>query len=163
MTPTTPTYELADLEPGQAPTFHLALVDEDPALSDTQRRALHALARLLNESGSATDIAQVMGYRPPRSGRLAVTSALRALLDPATHLGASGFYVGRTVGDGQWATACWHLNHRLASRRDRQGRRCQKVWQDGQRIWVVVPEAAAPAATPALPTGKRLAAHRRLL
>lgn len=96
----------------------------DPALTDMQRRTLAALTRCLNQAGSADTLAHLLGYRPATKGRLAVSSALRALLRPGTDVGP---YVVRLAGRDQWSPATWCLQHKHVQYVDEDKRPCELV------------------------------------
>jgi DNA-binding MarR family transcriptional regulator len=62
---------------------------------------LISVSRGLNGHARADDIAHRMGYRPARSGRLAVTGTLRKL--------EGGGLIGRSAPRDQWSAASWFL------------------------------------------------------
>lgn len=70
-------------------------------LSDREKRILFAIAKGLNGQNSAQGVAYHLGYRPARSGTLAVTKTLRSLE-------ARGV-VGRIPPRDQWSCAYWFL------------------------------------------------------
>lgn len=115
-------------------------LDHDPALTDQQRQALAALTRCLNDNGSADTIAHIMGYRPARHGRLAVTRMLRALLEPGKDVGP---YVVRLPGRDQWSPATWSLRHKHVQYVDEDGRPCRFVMEEN-RWHLIEPEAPKP-------------------
>ncbi len=65
---------------------------------------LISVSRGLNGNARADDIAHRMGYRPARSGRLAVTGTLRKLE-------VEGF-ISRSAPRDQWSAASWFLTPR---------------------------------------------------
>lgn len=119
---------LADLGTRRYPKSHLAPeAMNDATLTDFQKRALQSMAGLLNHSGSADEIAWRLGYRPASRGRLAVSRALRLLLNPESHDGAVGRYVVRLAPRDQWGSATWCLRHEHVLYVDVQGRPCRYV------------------------------------
>lgn len=78
-----------------------------------QVQVLAAIARHTNGQASLDRIAAALGYRPARSGRLAVRSTLRALLrigrQESNWYGESGTYVTRLPPQDQWDSELWCL------------------------------------------------------
>jgi hypothetical protein len=81
----------------------MSTAQASPSLSEFQRRLLPLMAPF-QYAKSADDIAAKAGYRPARSGRLAVTSALRPLLREDN----SGL-VFRVPPRDRWDHARWGL------------------------------------------------------
>lgn len=73
-------------------------------VTDRQRRILAAIARGLNGHSGADEIAGRIGYRPARSGRLAVSAMLRRMVDPETGCGP---FVVRLPPADRWGHATW--------------------------------------------------------
>jgi hypothetical protein len=142
---------LVDLAPGEKPTLIMTAVDADPNLTEFQRRALHALAWCSDGYATAETIAGRLGYRPASSGRLAVTSALRPLLDPESREGASGKYIYRTAPQDRWGSARWGLFRQFKAFEDPQGRPCRYEYLGalGKCAWVLLDPPAPAVATPA--------------
>lgn len=74
------------------------------------------LAIAKSPHGASLDtIASRMGYRPARSGRLAIRKKLRAIMtkhgemENASHYGESGKYIGRLTPRDQWDNEKWFL------------------------------------------------------
>jgi hypothetical protein len=141
--------EHADLEPNKKPALVLAPgVINHSSLSDFQKRVLHELLFFANQSASADRLAHYMGYRPATRGRLAISSALRALLDPDSENGASGHYVVRLAPKDQWDSATWCLRSHCVVRLDRQNRPCEQEIDPKTHDWIwVVSDPAEPLET----------------
>jgi len=75
-----------------------------PDVTDRQRLVLAALAA--DSPAYTVDLAHALGYRPARSGRLAVTATLRSMLVPGTD---RGLLVGRIPPRDQWSSAMWSI------------------------------------------------------
>lgn len=73
-------------------------------MTDRQRAILGAMARSSNGQSGADAIAARLGYRPARSGRLAVSSTLRRMVDPET---GCGLFVVRLPPADRWDHATW--------------------------------------------------------
>lgn len=131
---------LADLEPNKKPKLALAAeVTADPTLTDFQKRVLHELLFFANQHASADRLAHYLGYRPAMRGRLAVSSALRALLDPARENGAVGKYIVRVAPRDQWDSAAWCLRKEWVTRVDCQGNLCREEADPitHKKVWVI--------------------------
>lgn len=76
-------------------------VEENPRLDERSINVLLAIQNGLNGQAGADFIASQLGYRPARSGRLAVTGTLRKL--------ERQNIVGRLPPRDQWGHAVWFL------------------------------------------------------
>ncbi len=74
---------------------------EIAVLEERDVRILLAIAAGLNGQLRADDVAHRVGYRPARTGRLAVSGTLRKLERKGL--------VGRIAPRDQWSTATWFL------------------------------------------------------
>lgn len=72
-----------------------------PRLTPRQIQVMVAVSRCLNGIGNTSEVAARMGYRPARSGQLAVTATLRKLEKEGL--------VNRLPPSDRWAQASWSL------------------------------------------------------
>ena len=83
-------------------------------LRDDEIDLMRAIAKS-DFSASADAIALRLGYRPARSGRLAVTARLRSLMrrhegkQETSQFGECGRYVGRIPPKDRWGHARWFV------------------------------------------------------